>query len=173
MVHHSSKAGLAGAMALGAVAPTEIVFTARLAADDTVAKLDKKAPPPPNTFLRPPYDGKPFRTYTIRIQADARKMKLTQTPDGLHHGTVEFVAVVYDQSGGLVNSQLSTASLDLNDATYRQMLQTGFPATAQIAVPAKGNFFLRLGVHDVGCDQIAAIEIPVDQVKLGAGVQTP
>jgi hypothetical protein len=162
-------------MALGAVAPTEIVFIAKLAADDKVTKLDKNAPPP-NTFLRPPYDGKPFRTYTIQIQADARRMKLTQTPDGVHHGTVEFVAVVYDQSGGLVNSQLSTASLDLNDATYRQMMQSGFPAKAQIAVPAKGNFFLRVGIHDVGGDQIGAIEIPVDQVKLGlggAGAQTP
>ena len=30
----------------------------------------------------------------------------------------------------------------------------------------KGNFFLRLGVHDMEGDQVGALEIPVDQIRL-------
>jgi hypothetical protein len=36
-----------------------------------------------------------------------------------------------------------------------------------IAVPAKGNYFLHLGVRDVDGDHIGALEIAVDQVKPG------
>ncbi len=175
LVHHSSKTGFAGSMALGAVPPTEIVFKASFAVDDKVTRLDKNAPPP-NTYLSPPYQDKPFRTYTILVRTDAHRIKVTQTPDGMRHGTVEFVTIVYDPTGAAVNSLLSTASLDLTEDKYRQMLQSDLPVRTQIAVPAKGNFFLRLGVHDVEGDQIGALEIAVDQIKLGVvgqGLQTP
>jgi hypothetical protein len=39
----------------------------------------------------------------------------------------------------------------------------------------KGSFFLRLGIHDKNGDQVGALEIPVDQIKLdvlGAAPQT-
>ena len=101
---------------------------------------------------------------------------MTQTPDGLRHGTVEFVTMVYDPTGAAVNSLFSTAFLDLTEDKYCQMLQSDLPVRTQIAVPAKGNFLLRLGVHDVEGDQIGALEIAVDQVKLGVvgqGLQTP
>ena len=176
IVKHPSKGGLAASMALGAVAPTELIFTASLAEDDQVVKLEKKAPLPQNNFLRPAYQDKPFRTYTVLFQADAHRIKLTQTSDGVRHGSVEFVAIVYDQSGDTVNSVQAAASFDLSDAAYSQMLQSGLPVKAQIAVPAKGNYFLRLGVHDVNSDQVGALEIPVDQVKpgvAGQGLLTP
>jgi hypothetical protein len=31
----------------------------------------------------------------------------------------------------------------------------------------KGDYFLRLGLHDATGDQSGALEIPVDEVKLG------
>ena len=176
IVKHPSKGGLAASMALGAVAPTELIFTASLAEDDQVVKLEKKAPLPQNNFLRPAYQDKPFRTYTVLFHAEVRRIKVSQTPEGLHHGSVEFVVVVYDQSGDTVNSVQSTASFDLSGADYNQMLQAGLPVKAEIAVPVKGNYFLRLGVHDVTGDLVGALEIPVDQVKpgvAGQGLQRP
>jgi hypothetical protein len=133
-------------------------------------------PLPQNNFLRPAYQDKPFRTYTVLFRANGHQIKLTQTPDGVHHGNVEFVVVVYDQSGDTVNSVQSTASFDLSETEYHQMLEAGLPVKSEIAVPVKGNYFLRLGVHDVTGDQIGALEIPVDQVKKGVagqGLQTP
>jgi len=169
LVSHPSKGGLAESMALGAIAPTEVIFTAKLSVANSVMKVDKNAPQPASNFLRPPYQDKPFRIYTVLIRADARKMKLTQTPEGTRHGSVEMVAVVYDQSGGVVNTLRSAVALDLSAEKYRKLMESGLPARTQIAIPVKGNFFLRLGMHDVEGDQIGAIEIPVDQVKLGLG----
>jgi hypothetical protein len=35
----------------------------------------------------------------------------------------------------------------------------------------KGNYFLRVGVHDVASDRIGALEIPVDEVHAGVAGQ--
>ena len=161
------KGGLAAAMQLGAIPPTEVVFTASLAIDDEVQKLDKSAPPPPDNYLSAEFKGKPFRTFTLLINADARQFRLTRTADGVHHGRVEFATVVYDQTGNHVNSLISTVVLDVSDPNYRKLLASGLPVRQQIAVPVQGNFFLRVGVHDAASDHIGALEIPVDEVHPG------
>jgi len=166
LIRHSSKGGFAASMTLGAVAPTELIFTASLAPSGEIEKLEKKAPLPKDNYMRPDWQGKPFRNYTVLLKADAQKLKFTQSPDGIRHATIEFVAVVYDQSGQTVNSLMQTATLDLGDSAYRRMLESGVPAREEIAVPVKGNFFLRLGVHDIPGNRVGALEIPVDQVSL-------
>ena len=159
-------------MQLGAIMPAEIVFTANLAMDDKVEKLDKNVPPPANNHLEADFKGKPFRTYTVKILADARALRLNREADGLRHGSVEFVTVAYDQTGNRVNSLISTAVLNLSEDSYRQLLTIGLPAELQIAVPVKGNYFLRVGVHDVPSDHIGAMEIPVDEVHPGVVAQS-
>ncbi len=175
LVQHP-KGGFEATMQLGAIPPTEVIITASLAVDDKVVKLDRKAPLPADNYLEADYKGKPFRTYVVQIQADAHALRLTRTADGMRHGTVEFVTVVYDQSGKRVNSLISTAVMNLSDAHYRRMLQDGVPVRQEVAVPVKGNYFLRVGVHDVASDHIGAIEIPVDEVRAGVsgqGLQRP
>jgi hypothetical protein len=65
----------------------------------------------------------------------------------------------------MINSLETTASFDMRDATYRKMLDNGFPVMQEVAVPAKGNYFLRIGVHDLGDDRVGALEIAVDEVR--------
>jgi VWFA-related protein len=170
-VVHKGKGGFDASMALGAVPPTEIIFTASLSMDDKVVKLDKKTPLPKDNYLLPSYKDKPFRTYNVHIQTDAHTVHVTKTTDGVRHGAVQFVTAVYDQQGQMVNSLDTTASFDLSDAHYRKMLSDGLPAQQQIAVPVKGNYFLRIGIHDLGDDHVGAVEIPVDEVHPGVSGQ--
>ena len=164
-VHHQSG-GFNAAMALGAVPPTEIVFAARIDADAHVLKLDKDAPMPQDDYLRPEWQHKPFRNYTVSFDADAHRIRFTQTPDGLRHGEVRFVAIVYSPEGEIVDALEQKAVLDLRPDTYRELLVSGLHLKQQVAVPVKGSFFLRLGVHDENGDQVGALEIPVDQISL-------
>jgi hypothetical protein len=157
------EADFEAAMQLGTIMAAEIAFTAHLAVDDRVEKLDKTVPPPANNHLEADFKGKPFRTFTVEIQADARALRLNREADGKRHGSVEFVTVVYDQLGNRVNSLITTAVLNLSEDSYRQLLTIGLTAEQQIAVPVKGNYFLRVGVHDVPSDHIGALEIPVDE----------
>ena len=170
------KGGFDAAMLLGAIPPTEIVFTASLAPGSDVVRLKKNAPLPQANFLRADWQYKPFRNDTILFNADVRRIRWTLTDDGVRHAMLDFVTVVYDQDGAPVNSLASTAQLDVDEATWHSLLHNGLPVRQQIAVPVKGNYFLRLGVHDQASDYIGALEIPVDQIKLrvaGRGLQTP
>jgi len=165
-IHHSSKGGFEGAMGLGAIPPTEIVFGARLQADTSTEKLNKNATMPPDNFLKPEWQHKPFRNYAIFYDADVHKVRFTRTPDGMRHGSFEFVAIVYTADGEAVNSIIETASLNVTAERYRELLVSGLQMKEEIAIPVKGNFFLRLGVHDKESDQVGALEIPVDQIRL-------
>lgn len=166
LIGHTSG-GFAAAMALGGIPPTEIVFNAHVAAADTTAKIEKTAAPPSDNFLRPEWRNKPFRNYTLLFDADTRRMRLTRRPDGRWQGRVEFVAIVYDPTGAVVNTIEKTAILNLDGIAYRKALRDGLQALETIAVPVKGNYFLRLGVRDTVGDRIGAVEIPVDQIKPG------
>jgi hypothetical protein len=161
------REGFAAAMALGAVPPTELIFNASLAPSSGVKKIEKNQAPPADNYLRPEFQNKPYREYHVLYLADAHKLKLTRTADGLHHGQVEFVAVVYDAHGDVVNSLKSSAELNLSKENYQKMLRYGFGMTQVVAIPVKGEYFLRLGVHDLTSEDVGALEIPVDEVKLG------
>lgn len=159
------KGGFEATMQLGAIPPTEVILTAGLSVDNKVVKLDKNAPLPQDNYLEADYKGKPFHTYTLQINADARAFRFTHAANGFHQGTVTIVTLVLDPTGRRVNSLVNTAALNLSDAHYRQILKSGLPVRQQIAIPVKGNYFLRIGVHDIPSDHIGALEIPVDEVR--------
>src|SRR5580693_3533111 len=124
-VHHSSKGGFDAAMGLGAIPPTEIVFGARLQEDANPEKLNKNAAMPPDNFLKPEWQHKPFRNFAIFYDADMHKVRFTRTLDGMRHGAIEFVAIVYTADGEEVNSIIETALLDVTADRYRELLVSG------------------------------------------------
>jgi VWFA-related protein len=166
-VVHTPKGGFDAAMELGAIPPTEIIFRANLEMSDKVEKIGKKAPLPKDNYLLPQYKDKPFRNYTVKINTDAHSLHMTKTTDGLRHGAVQFVTAVYTAEGLMINALQTTATFDLKDATYQKLLRDGLVVMQDVAVPVKGNYFLRIGVHDLGDDRVGALEIAVDEVKPG------
>ncbi|WP_158821267.1 VWA domain-containing protein [Granulicella sp. S156] len=170
--HPGMKQGFEVSMALGAIPPTELIFNTNIAADSEVQKLQKNEPLPPNNYLRADFQRKPFRNYHVLYAVDPHKISFTRTPNGMHHGRLEFVAVVYNNEGETVNSIITTSPLELDNAAYRQLMQFGIGLRQTIAVPEKGNFFFRLGVHDTIGDRAGAVEVPVDNVQLGVAAFT-
>ncbi|HTV81320.1 MAG TPA: VWA domain-containing protein [Acidobacteriaceae bacterium] len=170
LIRQPKQGGFGAVMQLGAVPPTEIVFVASIHPEATVEKIDKHDPMPANNYLAQPWQHKPFRTYDILFNASGRNLELTPTADGRHHGNVDFVAVLYDAHGDIVNTIEDNTKFDFNDALCLRMLEQGLPWMTHIAVPVKGHYFLRLGVHDVTGDAAGAMEVPVDQIRSGAAV---
>lgn len=164
-----TSGGFAAAMELGGIPPTEIVFSARVEPAAKTEKFDKKESLPPGNFLRPEWRGQTLRNYTVIFDANPHQVRLTRGPDGRRQGRLQFVSVVYDSTGAEVNALKSTAVLNLDEAGYEQVLQQGLVVKETVAVPVKGNFFLRLGVHDESGGGAGALEVAVDQVKMGAG----
>jgi VWFA-related protein len=159
------KEGFEEAMMLGAVPPTEIVFTAHVSEGGKVEQLRKEDAWPQDNYLAADWKFKPFHTYAVEFTADAKTLQLTKGPDGLRHGSIAFVSVVYDQMAQNVNSRLTTKNLDIDEAQYQDLLLHGLTEHHEIAVPAKGSYFLRLGLHDTVNDRIGSFEVALDQVK--------
>jgi VWFA-related protein len=154
-------------MQLGAIPPTEIIFTASLSPGTSVQKIDKAAPPVSAKDLPPALLKKPLRDYSILFAINPNSLHFTATPDGIHHGEFHFVTIVFDDQGTLINSQETTITLNLKPNTYQDVMHRVLATKQVLAIPAKGNYFFRFGVHDTLGDKIGAMEVPVDDVKLG------
>jgi VWFA-related protein len=159
---------LSAAMGMGAPAPKDLIFLADVtpAAEVSKAKGDEKLPN--DNYLETKYRKSAYRDYRIHYSVSARAIQLTPTPDSNYHAKLEFVAVVYDDEGQMVNSKRKQAPIELDDATYQRLIRNGrIGIDLSIAIPAKGNYFLRMGVHDVSANKVGALEVPVDQIQLG------
>ena len=163
----SPQDNLAASMALGAIPSTELLFMGSLAPSSKIVKPEKDKPLPQGNFLRPEFQKKPYRDYNILFGMDAHKLQITPTPQGIRQGQVQFVAVLYTDQGEVVNSTDADVTMNLSEKTYREMLQVGVQMPLTIAIPVKGNYFLRLGVLDADGNHVGAMEIPVEEIKLG------
>jgi hypothetical protein len=78
--------------------------------------------------------------------------------DGLHHLSLEFVALAYDHDGKILNVANRTFKLNLQPAQYDQVIKTGMPLHQEIDVPT-GEVYLRIAVHDRSSDRVGSLEI--------------
>ena len=152
-------------MHLGALDPGTIVFDVHLRPDPAVKKLEKNAPLPPDNFMEPKYRDKPFHELEVDYKVPGKQFQITPTAAGLMSGQIEFAITVLDDQGLLVNSITSTVDMNLKPQTYAYMLQNGIQFPAKIAIPEKGNFFIRIGVHDTVSNKAGAIEVPFKELK--------
>jgi VWFA-related protein len=151
---------LQSAMMRGTLEPSEILFhiaTAQAPVPDT-------ALPPGNTpgpkAMKPPY-----RHITLTYTIDIRGIQFEPTDDLVYHAQFEYLVNVYDAADGkLVNSSAMATKPNLPAAVYKSMLASGAKLRQDIDVPAKGDYVLRIGVHDLSNEHLGAIEIPTSSI---------
>jgi len=151
------------------VTPTQIVFAAKVTPSEQVTKDTANAPAAKGNYLNEKLRRKGYRNYAIRFSIDASDLQLMPTPDlTSYHGRIQLVAVLYDSQGQKMNSDMGELPVDIDKTTYYQIERTGLATGMAIAIPAKGDYFLRLGVRDMKTGRIGAVEIPMDRVKVGS-----
>jgi len=148
------------AMLRGTLQPTEILFRVGVTpAASTVTAL------PSGTNADPKSMKPPFRQLTLNYNIDISGMQFDTSPDGSYHGQFEYAVVVYNSGDGkTVNSSEMAAKPIVPLGVYQSMLDNGASVRQVIAVPAKGDYILRVGVHDLTTDHVGAIEIPVSSI---------
>ncbi|MGF7180041.1 VWA domain-containing protein [Tunturiibacter psychrotolerans] len=107
----------------------------------------------------------PYRRYDITIAVDPSAVVFTPGGDGNRHADLMFRTYLYSHDGKLLNTSSRVADEDLTPGLYERTLHTGVFFHQQISVPLKGEFYFRVGVHDVTADRDGAVEIPVASVK--------
>jgi len=165
-----SRTTVENAMKMGAAPAQEILFYARVTPQPEVVKDKKDTVAPQGNYMDEKLRKKGYRNYTIHYSIDARPMHFMPSVDGSYHNRLEYVAQVFDNQGARLNGVISKAGVDVDGPTYKRLLKSGLGAEQTIAMPAKGIFFLRLGVHDVNGNLMGTVEIPTEQIT---AVKTP
>jgi VWFA-related protein len=144
------------ALMRGGLDATQVLFKVTVAqtpGTDATLPADNQ---PDAKQMKPPY-----RHYTVSYSIDVHGIDFNTSRDGNYRGNFEYGVRVYNAGGDeIVNSVSTTVSPILPPTVYRSMLKTGANASQQIDVPATGEYFLRIAVHDLASDRVGAIEVP-------------
>jgi VWFA-related protein len=148
------------AMVRGAPEPAQIVFqvSARPTATDPEPGLA------PGNSVEAKVKG-PYRRYTVHYNVAVDNLACSTTPDGIHHCSLQILALVYDSYGGLVNTQANGVKLAIPAARYDAVLSHGIEFKQEISVPqSMQDGTLRVGILDVTSGRIGALELPIAEV---------
>ncbi|MCL2659072.1 MAG: VWA domain-containing protein [Acidobacteriaceae bacterium] len=158
----SSRQALNRAMIYGAPGPTQVLFYARVApassaAEDTVARGNN----PVAAKMKPPY-----RQYMVDFFVQPETLQLAPASGGSMGGKVEFVVLVYDRDGQIVNAVDTAVKVKIPAAQWATVLSQGMQFTHHpLSVPVKGDYSLRLAVYNNDNGRVGALEIPVETVS--------
>ncbi|MBS1799989.1 MAG: VWA domain-containing protein [Acidobacteria bacterium] len=151
------------AMMHGAPSPTEIIFQTRVVPASASTEEDL-APGtvagPDSSRVKPPY-----RRYNVIFAADPRNIRFTQSADGNYASQVQFVTYVYDRDGQLITRTGNEVHTNLSRAEYVALFRGGLHFVQQVSVPDKGDYYFRIGLHDMDGDHAGAVEFPVAAVR--------
>jgi VWFA-related protein len=148
------------AMMRGAPQPTEVLFHVATA----VAPIPDTTLPPGNN-PDPKAMKPPFRHLTLSYTIDINGLQFDPGADGNYHGQFEYAVTAYDSNDGKpVNSIVMAAKPALPPAVYQSMLASGAKLRQEIDIPVKGEYILRIGVHDLTTDRVGALEIPTSSI---------
>lgn len=107
----------------------------------------------------------PFRNYEITYAIDAHTIAAPLGKDGKRHIRVEYVALVYGEDATLQTAVSNELQGAMTEAEYKQVLKNGLQIHQQLSVPAKGESYIRTGVHDQTANTIGTMEIDAAALK--------
>jgi hypothetical protein len=155
------------AMGMGSPEPDDIVFEAAVTPDAAITRDDPGSPPAPGNYLAASLREQGYRNLSLRYLVRASQLKLLESPDSASvAGRIEVVAVLYDSQGRPLNSKKAKVSAAFDSPSDPRIQTASITADLTIQVPAKGDFFLRLGVLDAASDHAGALEVPVGRIIL-------
>ena len=151
------------AMMRGSPTPSQIIM--KVAVLPTGPSTQTEDTPAPNNILSEKVHG-PFRRYSVSYAIEPSDITFLRAPDGKIHAAFELVIFVFNPAGALVNrvsTQLHIASpLD----ELKKNVARGIQYRQEISAPAKGEYFLRILVHDLTHDRFGAVEVATSEVKI-------
>jgi VWFA-related protein len=157
---------MTAALLRGGPNASQILFDAFVVPrDETTDKLPASAEP--NSKLMKP----PYRTYIVQYLVDLGGVQFTVGADGVHHGALEFAAMLYTPDGEAVNVEATRVTLAFPQDRFDLVMSKGLSTIQTIQAPVKGEYFLRIAVHDPNGDRVGALEAPLAGLKTLAALR--
>jgi hypothetical protein len=141
----------------GAPDPVELVFVANVRPSTAGTETELAQSNQGN----PKVSG-PYRRYTVSFVTNPRRLQCAATSDGTHHCVLEFLTFVYDSNGILINTQTNGVNSSFSPARFASSQKSQLLTYhQQISVPAKGEYYLRVGMRDDTSGKVGALELPL------------
>ena len=150
------------AMARGAPTPTDILI--KVGVVPITPATQPEADPAPGNVPAPKAHG-PYRRYSVNYLIDPKDFAFLRMPDGTIHSDFELIIFVFDSDGVAVNSVGNTVHITGSLDQIQRMLADGIFRHVEISTPAKGEYFLRIAVHDLHRDHYGAVEVATSAVR--------
>ena len=150
------------AMMRGAPAPAEILIKVGVVPMSSATQTEETAAP--GNMLAAKTHG-PYRRYSVNYAINPSDITFLRTEDGVIHADFDLVIFVYDRDGGLVNSLGNGVKITATMDQVKQLFAKGIYQHEEISAPAKGEYFLRIAVHDKHHDRYGAVEVATSQVR--------
>lgn len=160
-VRRAAAAYAYAAMARGAPTPQEILFKVRVAPEIKGTELEILPSNRPDPSLR--FSG-PFRRYAIDYVTLPQELVTTLQPDGKRTGTIEFLALLYDVDGKLLNTAGKTVELHLSPESYTRFVHSSINLHLDVSVPTAKETYLRIAIHDISSNHFGVVELPATSV---------
>lgn len=158
----TAQQNMRGAMMRGSPTPTEILMKVGVFPMGAAARSEDK--PAEGNVLSEKAHG-PFRRYSVTYAINPGDMTFLRKPDGKIHADFELVVFVFDADGVLVNREVTELHIAATLEEVRKNVAHGIQYGQQISAPAKGEYFLRIAVHDVNRDHYGVVEVATSDVK--------
>jgi VWFA-related protein len=149
----------ASAVRRGAPPFSQILFKVRVLPTDDPALKGLQSQAGPAGLMANKLLGT-IKRYWIDYAVDMHQVAANVGSDGLHHFSVEFVAIAYDHDGKILNVANRAFKLNLQSAQYDRVMQTGLPLHQEIDAPM-GEIYLRIAVRDLSTDRVGSLELPL------------
>ncbi len=102
----------------------------------------------------------PFTRYSVEFAISMDNLKLTTTPDGLRHGAIEEMLVVFGPDGTPLNLVARNPKLTIRPGDYAYYQKFGLQLYDEIDVP-NGGAYLRAAIYDVTSADVGTLKIPL------------
>jgi len=150
------------AMTRGGPTPTDILFRAGVVPMTPVDRPE--AGMAPHNTAGPKAKG-PWRRYSVNYQIDPGGLVFFRGADGKVHADFDLIIFVFTAQGERVGVMQDARSFVGTDEKVGDFYKHGLVQHVEVSVPAKGEYFLRIAIHDLHRDHYGAVEIATSQVS--------
>jgi hypothetical protein len=146
----------------GSPTPTEILIKVVILPAGPPTRTEDT--PAPGNVLGNKTHG-PFRRYSVGYAINPSDITFMRTSDGKIHSNFELAIFVFNPEGVLVNSTTTSLHTASTLEEIKKNVAQGIHYQQEISAPAKGEYFLRVVVHDIPRNRFGAVEVATSEVK--------
>jgi hypothetical protein len=107
----------------------------------------------------------PYRRFDVDYISVPQEFHLVQQPNGRFADSIEFLTLVYDVDGRLLNGIDKTVVLNLTPDSYKQFQKGPLQFHLEVSAPTRQESFLRVGIHEGNTNRFGVVEVPADAVS--------